>query len=108
MRGISSGRGKSRAEWGNAASGYTGPKAPAVQSVETSGLRLPQTPNAVLIKHYVVAHDVQILRLRLSNEHSVKWISVRARKRSRSNTVSRGNRQFLELLSREESAKIGH
>jgi len=53
-----------------------------------------------MVKDKVIADDRQILCLGLSDQHAIKRVSMRAEQGSGSNSMSRANGQFLEILSR--------
>ena len=54
---------------------------------------LPDPFDPVAVEHYIVAHDRQILRQRLRNQHAVERILVRPRQQTRSNAVLGAYRQ---------------
>src|SRR5580704_11584290 len=51
----------------------------------------PKAPHAITFEGYFITDDRHIFILGLSNEHSVKWILVRARQKSGANTMLCGN-----------------
>src|SRR3989442_5696426 len=48
---------------------------------------LPGASDAVVIKSQLIANDGQVLCLRLSDQHSIKWISLWPWKQARSNAM---------------------
>src|ERR1700681_2349433 len=57
---------------------------------------LPSSSDAVAIKSQLIADDGQVLCLRLSDQHPIKWISLRPRKQTRSNAMLRAYWKALE------------
>lgn len=61
----------------------------------------------ILVKYFVVTYDCQALGLRLRDEHSIKWVTMGARKEACPYRVQRGNEQRLEGLSRDDGVELG-
>src|SRR2546423_8819173 len=70
----------------------------------------PKAPHAIAFEGYLIADDWHIVCLSLSNEHTVKWILVRARQKSGANTMLCGNgykvKTFAFDLAREISCQV--
>jgi|SRR6266566_581692 len=68
----------------------------------------PQTTHTVLIKNYIIADDGQILRLRLRDEHTIKWGLVRTGKKPSSDPVRGCDCEYLEPPAAERIFEIGN
>lgn len=69
---------------------------------------LPKPPDSIGVKDRFVADDRYIFGLRLSDQHTIKWILVRTWQKARSNGMCGRNSHPLEPLAFDLLRKVRH